>query len=114
MTEPLYAFNERQKDKILQLLDQTPDITYRQGPEKGPWCLIGVVGAGGITARAGTTPGTGTVNVYHINSSGVLSQYNGHTETVYNLSSSAIAAGAYVQCKREYISWKWFVDFEDC
>jgi hypothetical protein len=113
MTEPLYAFNERQKDKILQLLDQTPEIARKPTGDES-LIMIGVVGAGGITARAGTTPGTGTVNVYHINSSGVLSQYNGHTETVYNLSSSAIAAGAYVQCKREYISWKWFVDFEDC
>ena len=112
--EKLYAFGEADKNRILQQLDGGIVASRPASQDGDPWTMIGVVATGGITARAGTTPGTGTVNVYHVNDSGVLAHYNSQTITVYNLSSAAIVAGKYVMCKRDYISWKWFVDFEDC
>jgi sorbitol-specific phosphotransferase system component IIBC len=112
--ETLFAFNEADKNRILQQLDGGIQARNPSMDSNDPWTLIGVVATGGITARAGTTPGTGTINVYHVNDSGTLAHYNSQAITVYNLSSAAIVAGKYVMCKRDYVSWKWFVDFEDC
>ena len=118
-SDPVFGFNSEDADALIRLIPSSglggPSGVHPGVPGYGdPWTLIGVVGAGGITARAGTTPGTGTVNVYHVNDSGTLAHYNSQTITAYNLSSAAIVAGKYVMCKRDYIGWKWFVDFEDC
>ena len=112
--ETLFAFNESDKNRILQQLDGGIQARNPSIDSNDPWTMIGVVATGGITARAGTTPGTGTVNVYYVNDSGTLAHYNSQTITAYNLSSAAIVAGKYVMCKRDYVSWNWFVDFEDC
>jgi hypothetical protein len=116
--DPVYGFNGQDADALIRLIPSSGlggAGSFRADAGYGdPYTMIGVVATGGITARAGTTPGTGTVNVYHVNDSGVLAHYNSQTITAYNLSSAAIVAGKYVMCKRDYISWKWFVDFEDC
>ena len=116
--DPVYGFNGQDADALIRLIPSSGNGgagNLRADAGYGdPYTMIGVVATGGITARAGTTPGTGTVNVYHVNDSGVLAHYNSQTITVYNLSSAAIVADKYVMCKRDYVSWKWFVDFEDC
>ncbi len=65
----------------------------------------------GIAALSGTTPGTGTVDVYFLNEVGVLTASTTQV-TGYNTSSSAVAAGVWLQLK----SWgsRWLVDVEDC
>lgn len=58
---------------------------------------IAVVDSGGISARAGTTPGNGTVILYNWNGT-VLAPMSGTiTKTAYNISSASggIAAGKY-------------------
>ena len=78
-----------------------------------PGCgMIGKVASGGITARSGTTAGSGTVTAYKMVGSTITATTESHT--VYNLSDAAIAADKYVQCKREWYTGTWFVDFEDC
>lgn len=117
--DPVFGFSSEDADALIRLIPSSglggPSSIHPGVPGYGdPWSLIGVVAAGGITARAGTTPGSGTVNVYWVNDSGTLAHYNGQTVTAYNLSTSTIAAGTYIQAKRDYVSWKWFIDFQDC
>lgn len=66
-----------------------------------------------VTARSGTTPGTGTVSLYTINGSGTLvdTTYN---VTAKNLSATATASGAYVMMKRDPFSRTFWLDMEDC
>jgi hypothetical protein len=59
--------------------------------------LIGKDNGSGITARSGTTPGTGTVLVY-ANVANVLTDTT-MTVTCLNLSASAVTASAYIQAK---------------
>lgn len=81
-----------------------------------PTILIGEVESGGITALSGSTPGSGTVKVCRINSSGTIENVAAHTTggdvtvTVYNLSSDAFSAGQYVPFKQELKSGKYVLD----
>ena len=73
--------------------------------------------AGGIPEIAAGVPGTADCDVYQINSDGELEAVLDSAEetiviTVYNLSSSAVGADKYIQCKR--CKGKWICDFEDC
>lgn len=70
-------------------------------------------GGSTIAARSGTTPGSGTVTLYYIDSSNVLTSL-GVTVTAYNLAGSTVAADAWLQVKLESGSGKWLVDWEDC
>jgi len=75
--------------------------------------------ATGIPALSSDTPGSADVTLYRINSDGDLEQItdennDARNATVYNLSSSAVAANTYIQCKQEMASGKLLVDFEDC
>jgi hypothetical protein len=74
-----------------------------------------VVAAGGITGRnpAFAYPGVGNMQPYLLNSIGQL-QTVGTPIQVYNLSTAPIAAGQWVQAKREWYSGNWFLDFEAC
>ena len=74
--------------------------------------MIAKVNSGGITARSGTTAGSGTVTAYKLVGTTLTSTSTTHT--VYNISAASIAADKWVQCKREWYSGYWFVDFEDC
>jgi len=71
--------------------------------------LIGKA-SGSITARAGTTPGTGTMDIW-ANVANVLTNTT-LTATCKNLSATAVAASAYIQAK--FIGGEFWVDFEDC
>lgn len=75
--------------------------------------------AGGIPARSSDTPGSAACDIYFINDDGDLearkdSNDNQISQTVYNLSASAVAADTYIQCKQEIFSGKLLCDFEDC
>lgn len=74
---------------------------------------IAQTGAGGIAALSGTTPGSGVVTLYRINSDGDLESL-GVSVTAYNLASSAVAANTWVQVKQETASGRLLIDFEDC
>lgn len=65
---------------------------------------------GAISARSGTTVGSGTVSVYTL--VGTTLTDTGVNETWYNLADAAVTSGAYVQGK--VVGSVVFVDFEDC
>jgi hypothetical protein len=69
--------------------------------------------APGIAARSGTTLGSGTVTFYEISDAGVLSATT-ETDTVYNITQSAVVGNTYVVVGREFRTNKWIVIVEDC
>ena len=73
---------------------------------------VAKAGASGVTARSGTTAGSGEVSIYYI-ASGVLTS-TGETLTAYNLSATAVANNAYITIKRCSLDEEWIVDAEDC
>lgn len=75
-------------------------------------------GAGGISARSGTTLGNGTVTL-HTAVGGTDAEYADAnsaavTKTCYNGSTTAVAANAYVFVCQEQLSGKFFAVWEDC
>jgi hypothetical protein len=64
----------------------------------------------GVTTSA---PGSATVTIYYINSTGNLEDTE-NTVTAYNLAGAAIAANAWITIKRVEGSNFWVVDMEDC
>jgi hypothetical protein len=75
--------------------------------------------AGGIPARIGLLPGSADCVLYYLNDDDELTARlnwddTDYEETVYNLSRSSVAGSSYIQCKRETLSNKLFVDWEDC
>ena len=68
---------------------------------------------GGIPARSATTPGSATCTFWEIASGPTLTATS-VTETVYNISGTAVAANAYIVVNREYISGEWIVVMESC
>jgi len=74
---------------------------------------IAVTGAGGVPALAGATPGSATVTLKGIDNTGALISTS-RTVTAYNLSATAVGANKFIQIKREWVTGKYVVDFEDC
>ena len=68
---------------------------------------------GTITAAGALSLGSGTVDLYYINSSGQWVTTGGSV-TAYNLTTSAISAGKKVTIKRFSLSDKWVIDMEEC
>lgn len=68
---------------------------------------------GAITARSGTTAGSGTVSIYYLTSAGVLTD-SSETVTAYNIAGAEIAATTFITIKRIEGSGYWVVDMEDC
>ena len=73
---------------------------------------VAEVGSLGISARSGTTAGSGEAKIHYI-AGGVLTD-TGETLEVYNLSGSAINADSYITIKRCSLDEDWIVDAEDC
>ena len=73
---------------------------------------VAKAGASGVTARSGTTAGSGTVTIYYIDG-GVLTSTS-QTVTAYSLSATAVANNAYITIKRCSLDEEWIVDAEDC
>ena len=73
---------------------------------------IAYTGVSGVPARSGSTAGSATVTLYKLVGATLTS--TSVTVTAYNLSTTAVAGSAYIQVKREYLTGKWLVDFEDC
>jgi hypothetical protein len=66
----------------------------------------------GISARSGTTAGSGQVDIYTI-VSGVFT-YSGYGLTAYNIADAAVAGGQHVMIKRNGCGENWFVDMAEC
>lgn len=120
MSEPLAGFTVSKGRQILANLDEAgTSVGLRAQMPEQPRTAIAYTHSGTITARSGTTVGTGVATLYRIDSSNVLSAVTDSAGanivvTVKNLSTSVVGASKYIQIKREYYSGYWFVDFEDC
>ena len=100
--EVYYALGEGEAEKLRGLLGGSDP--QASGPTKAsePASVLIAVTTSTITARAGTTLGTGTAQAKWINSSNVLQ--NNMTLDVLN-PGSAIASGAYVLLFRTGGKW---------
>lgn len=67
---------------------------------------------GTITARSGTTLGSGTVSLYH--NSGTTLSDSGTNVTAYNFGANSIAVSTYVQVEQFAPNGDWFVTAVDC
>lgn len=85
-----------------------PILTFDQPRVK----LIGKPDAD-IAANTGVAPGSGTVSVWRKKSNGELAD-TGENQTVYNLASSAMTAGAFITAWYSVDDGCWYGDFEDC
>lgn len=66
----------------------------------------------GISARSGTTAGSGQVDIYTI-IAGVFT-YSGYGLTAYNIADGAVSGGQHVMIKRNASGSYWFVDMAEC
>jgi len=95
-------------------------LGQRQQPTAVYRFLIGKTDGSGITARSGSTVGTGTVTLYYIDPDTdaltVKQDRNGDdvTVTVKNMSTTAVAASAYVQIGQEHMKGTYLAVWEDC
>jgi hypothetical protein len=70
-----------------------------------------------ITARSGTTPGTGTASLrYMPGAATTISNYPSTADvvTVKNVAASSVAVGKYIVVAQEAASWQYVVILEDC
>lgn len=75
-----------------------------------PCGRIARTGGGGIGAMSGSTPGTGTVTLYHYDGSTLTSA--GETFTAFNISPSAVGADKYVGIM--WVQSFWLVVVDGC
>lgn len=69
--------------------------------------------AGGITARSGSTVGTGSASLRYVDNSDVLqTESPDRTVTVKNLAATAVGSAKYIMVMR--VGNKWFVVWEEC
>ena len=88
-------------------------------PDDGARTAIAYTHSGTITARSGTTVGTGVAKLARIGATDVLEFVKDSANadiviTVKNTSTSAIGASQYIQVKRDYYSGFWLVDVGEC
>lgn len=91
------------------------EIPYDPGarfPPHSDWFSGTFHTTGGITARAGNTPGTGTGTLYYISTAGLLTQHSTVAHTVRNVTTSSVGAGNYIHGKMDVFGTIW-LDTED-
>lgn len=73
---------------------------------------LALVGTGGISARSGATPGSGSVNIQEFDETNEITD-SGVPLTAYNLSSSTtIAAGKYCWIEQDVNGYWWLTTAE--
>lgn len=89
----LKAVIKRERDLIVNTRGK-----HSPEPDNGPApdTYVALVPGGGMTARVGTTPGQADCDVYRITSGSLTQIASLANKTVYNLSSSTIAASGYI------------------
>ncbi len=87
-----------------------------------PQTVIGYT-SGGISARSGTTLGSGSVRLRYRKDDGTLGDIEKEVEdgdnitynvTVYNIADSNVDSNSHVMAKRNAMSGNWYVDFAEC
>lgn len=124
MADDAFVFNRATAREIVEsvrkLQRQVREITgsglLRTFPDTGALFLAktGEEPIAAMTEDTGTyTPGSGQVELYKINADGEL-QRTRRMVTAYNIASSEVASDTFIQLKRERISGRLIIDFEDC
>lgn len=94
-------------------------VTISRNFQSGLWVITDKVqtiigkASGSITARSGSTAGSGTMMLYYVDKNGTLTD-SGDTVEVVNIAGSAVTAGAFITAKLDSLSQRYVVDMEDC
>ncbi len=114
MPDDVVGFGEQDAADLAEMIDEWRSLRNRQPtPSRGSGAGASRIGgylaqtSSTITARSGTTLGSGTANIYAAAESGTGTwtvSDNDQAETVYNPTTAAIASGTYVQVFRDGVS----------
>jgi hypothetical protein len=111
----VYGFNKPDADQILRQAGLQRPVPSEQSTYDATALMVGYTSAG-ATARSGTTLGKGTFVLYWPKVSGtdriLTASTNTTAVTVYNLSTTAVAATKYIMVLR----WGdiWVCNWEEC
>lgn len=93
--------------------DHLSTVRTTEMRHQGCMVYLGKVDGSGLTARSGTTPGTGTVTLYEIASSVLTARQNADSTdvdvTVYNLSDRPVPASTYTLLLKEMLTGNLYV-----
>lgn len=104
-----YGFNKQDARALVESIGNGAG-KFRQGSPRrggGSGAAKIALATSGVTARSGTTVGSGTVTEYKL--SGTTLTTNTTTFTAYNLDAKAIPSNQYVLCVQESITSQWIV-----
>lgn len=101
MEDPIYGFNEQDKDNLIRLIGSSSTSGVGGGSsfiDYDATRLTLALATAGVPARSGTTLGKGVVAVQHLAISGTnrVITDSGVTMEAYNLATTAVAPGVYV------------------
>ena len=101
---------EREARRLRLLIDHGDRPVYRRGS-------VALTGGTAITARSGTTPGSGTVTLYHLVGGSLTAILDPDSDpvtvTAYSFSGTASGIGAYVFVEQDDTGHWWYIA-EDC
>lgn len=108
MTDPVFFRKpDGQRIKRWAYTDGGVIIQQPRYLENSTKYAIGVVKTGGVSARSGSTAGSGDVTIYKAETSTLAT--TGRDVTAYNLDDVAYSSGEYVTLMKEYSTGKWVV-----
>ena len=107
--ERVYGFNESDADALIQMIGGE-ETTHIEGQVRSRSALLCRTGGSGIAARSSTTVASATCTVWR--RSGTTISASTTTIPVYNLSTSAVAANAYIIASPTNIGY--VAVWEDC
>lgn len=111
--DKIYGFNKDDTIELINLIGNA-DGEFPEGPFRsngdGNTSLVMKSPGGGIAARSGTTVSSATCTVWE--RSGTTLSAGTRTETVYNLSTTAVAATVFIVA--EWTNIGWVAVWEDC
>lgn len=114
----IWGFNRKEDaERSIEIARQTPRGQVRLPPEgatsQGFWfqSRLAKTDGSGVSARSGTTAGSGTVTLQYL--SGTTITDGSETVTVYNWTDDAAAATTYVWVQQDTLG-TWWITGEDC
>ena len=121
MAIEVYSREARQLiDQAVRRVLANPNAAFnRNSVAGGGACFLAKTDGSGITARSGTTAGSGTVTLQTVSANGAISaqqdqEGNDVTVTAYNVSTEALPSSSYTFVVQETISGTLWAVFEDC
>lgn len=117
----LYAFGKRHADRLVDMAEESAEGPQQRPPQSRPPGLpyfemrLAKTDGSGITARSGTTAGSGTVTLQYLDDAGEIqaSANSADTFEVKNWVATAGAADTYVIVGQDSLGTWWLLN-EDC